>query len=156
MVPERVRWLVTAGFTLVELTVVLAIVAVLVGVSIPFFSSAYQAMKLRAAADEMVTVLNGARYQALKQNTSVCVAVNGQRAQYRVGGCGGGVWLGPGTDAAGLIALQNSVQITGATANVVFTNLGAAAMGGTYTLRNPDDGRTLTVTVAGSGRITVP
>lgn len=156
MVPEGLRRLVTAGFTLVELTVVMAIAAVLVGVSLPFFGSFYQASKLRAAADEMATVLNGARYQALKQNTSVCVAVNGQRVQYRLGGCGGGRWLGPGTDAAGFIALQNTVLITGATANVVFTNLGAAAVGGTYLLRNPDDGRTLTVTVAGSGRVTIP
>ena len=156
MVPEGLRRIGTAGFTLIELTVVIAIVAVVVGVSIPFFSSFHQASRLRAAADEMATVLNAARYQALKQNTSVCVAVSGQRVQYRVGGCSGGVWLGPGTNGAGFIALQNTVPITGATADVVFTNLGAAAVGGTYTLRNPDDGRTLTVTVAGSGRITIP
>jgi len=138
------------------LTVVVAILAIVAGLSVPFFSSYHQASKLRSAADEMATVLNGARYQAIKQNTSVCVAVGGHRVQYRLGGCAGGAWLGASTDGAGFIALQNSLHVAGTTANVVFTNLGAAAVGGTYTIRNPADGRTLTVTVAGSGRITIP
>ncbi len=61
-----------------------------------------------------------------------------------------------GTDSTGFITLQNTMQVSAATANVVFTNLGAASTGGTYTVKNPTTGKTLTVTVAGSGRITVP
>jgi len=156
MVSQRIRRLDAAGFTMIELIVVMAIIAIVMGVSAPFFMSYYQAMKLRAAADELATVLNSARYQAIKQNTTVCVALNANAAQYHVGGCAGPVWTGPGTDGTGSIRLQNTLQLTAATANVTFTNLGAAAVGGTYTIRNPSDGHTLTVTVAGSGRITIP
>jgi prepilin-type N-terminal cleavage/methylation domain-containing protein len=156
MVSQRIRKLDAAGFTLIELIVVMAIIAIVVGISAPFFTSYYQAMKLRTAADEMATILNSARYQAIKQNTTVCVALNSPKVQYHVGGCGGPVWVGPGTDGTGAIRLQNTLEVSAATANVTFTNLGAATLGGTYTIRNPDDGHTLTVTVAGSGRITIP
>jgi hypothetical protein len=47
------------------------------------------------------------------------------------------------------------MQVSAATANVVFTNLGAASTAGTYTVRNPANGRTLSVIVAASGRITI-
>ena len=156
MVLAGIRKLGPTGFTLVELTVAVAAIAILAVVSVPFFNAYYQATKLRAAADAMVSILNGARYQAIKHNTTICVAVSGHRLQYHVGGCGGAVWLGTETDGAGFVTLPTTVELTGATANVVFTNLGAASVGGTYTIRNPADGRSLTVTVAGSGRITIP
>ena len=156
MVPERIRRLDAAGFTMAELMVAVAIIGILTAVGVPFFITYYQAMQLRSAADEMATVLNSGRYQAIKQNTLMCVAMNANRVQYLIGGCGGPPWQGPGTDTAGFISLQNTMQVSAVTANVVFTNLGAAAVGGTYTVRNPANGNTLTVTVAGSGRITIP
>ena len=156
MVSERVRRLEVGGFTLIELIVVVAIMGILVAVGAPFLTTYYQARVLRAGADEMFTILNSARYQAIKQNTSICVALSSNKVQYLVGGCGGAVWTGAGTNSAGFITLQNTMQVSAATASVVFTNLGAASTAGTYTVRNPANGNTLTVTVAGSGRITVP
>ena len=156
MVSERIRRLDVAGFSLIELTVAIAIIGILVAIGVPFVTTYYQAMVLKSAADEMVTILNSARYQAIKQNTSMCVALSGAKVQYLVGGCGGAAWKGVGTDSTGLITLQNTMQMSGATASVVFTNLGAASTGGTYTVKNPVNGKTLTVTVAGSGRITIP
>ena len=156
MVFERIRRLDVAGYTLIELIVAIAIMGILASVGVPFFLSYYQAMVVRSGADEMATILNSARYQAIKQNTSICVALAANKVQYLVGGCGGAVWTGVGTDSAGFITLQNTMQVSGATASVVFTNLGAASTGGTYTVKNPTTGKTLTVTVAGSGRITIP
>ena len=156
MVSQRVRRLDVGGFTLIELIVVMAIIAIVTGISAPFFNSYYQAMKLRAAADELATILNGARYQAIKQNTTICVGLTSTKVQYHVGSCAGPAWVGVGTDDTGTITLQNTLEVSAATANVSFTNLGAATLGGTYTIRNPSDGHTLTVTVAGSGRISIP
>jgi prepilin-type N-terminal cleavage/methylation domain-containing protein len=156
MVSERIRTLSGAGFTLIELIVVVAITGVLVAVGAPFLTTYYQARVLRAGTDELFTILNSARYQAIKQNTPICVSLSANTVQYRVGGCGGAVWTGAGTNSAGFITLQNTMQVSAATASVIFTNLGAASTAGTYTVRNPANGNTLTVTVAGSGRITIP
>ena len=78
--------------------------------------------------------------------------------QFLTGGlvCAGTVWTGPGTDANGWFTLQNNVQISSATANVVFNFMGAATTGGVYTVQNPMDNATQTVTVSLPGRITIP
>jgi prepilin-type N-terminal cleavage/methylation domain-containing protein len=160
MVFERIRRLGDAGFSMAELLVVVALIGILTTIGVPYMNSYYNAMKLRSGADELATMLNSGRYLAIKQNGNVCVSVASTSVQYKTGvsaTCGGGsVYFGPGTKSDGTMPLQNTMQLTGATANVVFTNLGAASQGGTYTIRNPTDGHTLTVTVSGSGRITIP
>lgn len=160
MVLERIRRVDDAGFSMMELLVVVAVLGILTAVGVPYMNSYYHAMKLRSGADELATLLNSGRYLAIKQNGNVCVAVSSTSVQYRTGvnaTCAGGtVYVGQGTKSDGTMPLQNTMQVTGATANVVFTNLGAASQGGTYTIRNPIDGHTLTVTVSGSGRITIP
>jgi len=160
MVLERIRRIENEGFSMMEVLVVMAVLGIVTTVGVPYMNSYYNAMKLRSGADELATILNGARYLAIKQNGNVCVSISSNSAQYLTGGsatCGGGtVYVGPDTQSDGKIPLQNTMQLTGATANVVFTNLGGASQGGTYTIRNPVDGHTLTVTVSGSGRITIP
>jgi prepilin-type N-terminal cleavage/methylation domain-containing protein len=160
MVLERIRRIENEGFSMTEVLVVVALLGIVTTVGVPYLNSYYHAMKLRSGADELATILNSGRYLAIKQNGNVCVAVSSNAAQYLTGvsaTCGGGtVYVGPGTKSDGSIPLQNTMQLTGATASVVFTNLGGASQGGTYTLRNPVDGHTLTVTVSGSGRITIP
>ena len=70
--------------------------------------------------------------------------------------CGGGVvWTGSGTDGNGFFTLVNAVTVTVSTANVVFNQLGAAITSGIYTVQHPTSGRTMRVTVAFSGRVTV-
>ena len=160
MVLERIRRLDSTGFSMAEVLVVVAVLGIVTTIGVPYMNSFLNAMKLRSGADELATVLNSGRYLAIKQNGNVCVAVSSNSAQYKTGvsaTCGGGtVYVGTGTKSDGSIPLQNTMQLTGATANVVFTNLGAASQGGVYTIRNPTDGHTLTVTVSGSGRITIP
>ena len=160
MVPERIRRLDRAGYTLPELLVVMAVIAILTTIGVPYLNSFYNSMKLRSGADELATVLNSGRYLAIKQNTNVCVIMSGTVLQYWTGtngACGGGaLYIGQGTRSDGNIPLQNTMDVSASTSSVVFTNLGAARQGGTYTVRNPIDGHTLTVTVSGSGRITIP
>jgi hypothetical protein len=73
-----------------------------------------------------------------------------------MGGCGGAVWTGAGTDDSGAIAISDSTALRiSSTANVVFTSLGAASPAGTYTVTNPASSGTRTVVVAATGRVSV-
>lgn len=138
-----------------ELVVIVAVVGIIMAVSVPVFLGFWRTSTLRAGAEEMAAVLNGARLLAIKENTTVCVTNDGIRVQYRVGGCGAAAWTGPGTDPAGLISLANRVTVNNAGPNVIFTYLGAATPGGTFVVRNPQDGRTLNVIVATTGRVSI-
>lgn len=161
MVRTQLHRLGQTGTSLTEAMLVAAIVGVLAVIASPFLLSYWRASTLESGAREVQTILNTARQLAIKQNTSVQVLNDGTRVQLQFRQVVGGVatWVnsvGPGTDSNGWMTLNNGVQVTGSTANVAFTYLGAASPAGTYTVRNPADGRTITVTVATSGRVTIP
>jgi prepilin-type N-terminal cleavage/methylation domain-containing protein len=163
MVPERVRRIVTArvGFTLSELIVVVAILGIVSALSVPSLWTYIRTATLRAGAEEMVAVLNGARQLAIRANTTVCVVNDGTRAQYRLASCSGTAWTGPGTDPAGNIRLANQLRV-GGTPHLCFNYLGAGAAtpspcaaNGTLTVTNPSGGATLGVVMATTGRLRV-
>jgi hypothetical protein len=52
------------------------------------------------------------------------------------------------------VRLPENISLSNSSA--IFTNLGAASPGATYTVTDTVSGRQLTVTVAGSGRVTTP
>lgn len=145
------------GFNLAELLVLVAVIGIITAVSAPAFVSYLRSATLKAGAQELATVLNRARSVAISKNTTVCVKQGSSRVQFVTGGsgCSGTVWTGPGTDASGYFTLQNSITVTSATANVVFNYLGAATTSGTYTVQNPINNSTMSVTVALSGRVTI-
>lgn len=137
------------GFSMGELIVVVAIIAVLGAIGTPMLLSALQASKVQAGAEEVAAALNGARQLALDRNESVCVTipVAANALEYRPGTCG----------AAPFTRVRLANNVTVATAqNVTFTYLGAATPAATmYTVTNPEDGRTLSVSVSTSGRVRV-
>lgn len=156
MVSRRLRRLDARGYTLAEIAVVVAVVGIMMTLSIPPFLSYWQTSTLRAGAEELATLLNTARQLAIKENTSVCVQFSGSGVKYYLNAaCTGAAWTGPGTDATGLIRLSNNVRVSASTASVVFSYLGAATTGGTYTVTNPTNNQTLSVAVASSGRISI-
>jgi Tfp pilus assembly protein FimT len=155
-----------AGFT--ELLVCAALIGVVVAVTVPIFHSHLHGSALKAGAEELVGVMNLARSLAIKENTRVCVNRDpggSSRVRLLIGNAtpcaAAGSFYGAqgrGVDhrvgANGWITLVNDVAVTAATADVVFTALGAAVPGGSYTVSR--NGRTLTVVVApaGGGSIT--
>jgi len=145
------------GFTLAEIMVVLAIVGVLATLVAPALWSYARTAALQAAARQLATSINLGRQVAISRNTTVCVEVaSPTNIRLRTGGCGGTVWTGPGTDGSGAIKISDSSALRiSATANVVFTSLGAASPAGTYTLTNPVNDGTRTVVVAATGRVSV-
>jgi type IV fimbrial biogenesis protein FimT len=154
----------TAGYSLAEIMLVLAVVGVISTMALPSFVNYLRGASTRAGAEELAGIMNLARSVAIKENTQVCV-VRGGTNQVRLlmaaaNPCAAATFYGAqgrGTDARvglnGWIALQNGVAITNATANVIFTPLGAAVPAGTFTISK--DGQTLSVIVAGSGRVTI-
>ncbi len=147
------------GYSLAELVLIAAIIAIIAAVGYPSFARYLEAASLRAGAQELATIVNGARQLAIQRNTNVCVTLNGTTAQYLTGTtstCGGGTtFVGAGTQSDGSIPLQNAITITASTASVVFSNLGAATQAGTYTVHNATSGENLSVVVSASGRVRV-
>jgi Tfp pilus assembly protein FimT len=143
------------GFGLVELVIVMAFIGILTVLATPTFLTYLRAAKVRAGAQELATAINLGRQLAITRNTTACVQLSGTNILVRMGGCGGTIWTGPGTDGSGAIRLQSGLQVSQITLPpVVFTSLGAASPG-TFKVTNPVNGGTRIVQVANSGRVFV-
>jgi prepilin-type N-terminal cleavage/methylation domain-containing protein len=159
MVLRRFRKLDQRGVTMGELLMVVAVIGIITAVGTPYFMRYMQAAALRAAAQEVATIVNGARQLAIARNTNTCVALSSNQATYKINvtaACGGGsLFVGAGTRADGTMPLDNSMVISASTASVTFSPMGIAVQAGTYTVRNPTTNSTLSVVVAASGRVTI-
>jgi Tfp pilus assembly protein FimT len=63
-----------AGFSLTELVVALAVAMILMAIGLPAFLRAYRVYELNNAATQLADILRLARYEAIRENTSVqCV-----------------------------------------------------------------------------------
>lgn len=144
------------GFTLAELVMVIAVIGILAVMAVPFFLSYLRAAGLKSGAQQVVTLVNQARELAIKENGNVCVTLpSATQMSYRLGSCAGSAWVGAGTDATGNVKLPPDVTAS-ASANPVFNYVGSALPAATYTLTYTQTGATLTVSVAASGRVTIP
>lgn len=147
------------GFSMAELLVTIAVIGILAALGYPYVASYLQTAQTRAGAQELATILNGGRQLAITRNTNVCVSLSSNKAVYTTGvnnSCGGGTtFVGVNTASDGTISLDNHIQISASTASVVFSSLGAAVQAGTYTVRNPNTGGTMSVVVSTAGRVTI-
>ncbi len=153
--PRENSWGFNWGFSAIELLVLMGVIGILTAVSAPAFVSYWRSAALQTGTRELATILNRARQLAISQNAPVCVSQSSSKVQFLTGGCSGTVWTGPGTDGNGWSTLQNSINVSSTTANVVFNYLGAAATPGVYTVQDPVNNATMSVTVALSGRVTI-
>ena len=144
------------GFSLVELTVVLAITAIVTVVATPMLLSYWDSWSLQAGARELASAINLGRQLAIATRSPICVDLNGTNLRFRVGGCAGEVWKGSVTDASGSIRISDPTTVAiSSNGRLVFTTLGAATPAATYTLRHVRTQASRAVVVAGSGRISV-
>ena len=66
----------SSGFTLMELMITIAIIAIMSAVVIPNLISWFPQYRLNVAAREMVSTIQMARLKAIKGNTDIILAVN--------------------------------------------------------------------------------
>jgi Tfp pilus assembly protein FimT len=140
-----------------EILVVVAIIGIIMAVSAPILWTYFRMAAIRGGAQELVTVLNGARQLAIRLNRTVCVTNDATSVQYHLGSCGGVIWTGPGTDSAGNISLSNGIRAA-APNNLCYSYLGAGTItpgpcvnSTTFTVTDPNGGATMNVVVASSG-----
>ncbi len=151
----------SAGFTVVELVVLVAVISVLSAIGFPLYLSYSRAQETDGAARTIVVSMNQARQLAVMRGVSFSVETQtnpNNRMRFCSGvtvPCPGGqVYTGPETDGAGWRRLENATRITVAPA-ITFNSLGAAAASGALRVQNSSATGSLDVCVSPSGRIKI-
>ncbi len=81
----------SSGFTLVELMITVAVIAILIGIGFPSFSASLRSNRVATHANEMIATVSLARTEAIKSNIAagICPSANGTTC----GGTWNGGWL---------------------------------------------------------------
>lgn len=104
------------GFTLVELVVALAILAILVAVGVPTFSDATLGSRLGSTANNLVVSLYLARSEAIKRNTivRVCPSTDGSTCATSASWQTGWIVMAPyGSGTSDDVIIQRQSAVTG-------------------------------------------
>ncbi len=72
-----------AGFTLIELAVTVAVLAVLLAIALPSFETLSNQNRLGAASNQVIATLQTARVEAIRQNRKVMICDSADGAQCR-------------------------------------------------------------------------
>jgi type IV fimbrial biogenesis protein FimT len=143
------------GYSFVELVITVAVLLIVSALAAPSFLNYYRSARVRSAADVVRTYLNEGRQLAIRGNVPVCVRSTATAIQFLQTNCSGtAITVAGVSSTSGNIRLPENITLS--TASAIFTNLGAASPGATYTVTDTVSSRQLTVTVSGSGRITIP
>lgn len=155
MVRERVRRIGARGFTLAELGVTLALVALLSATAAPALMSYWQTSTLGAGALELAGAINHARQLAISLNAPVCIAADRGRLRLEsvsANACTGVPLAVPGPNA---FELASGLIVGNAGPSVILTSLGGATPAGSFSVTHPATGARRAVVVAASGRVSV-
>ena len=150
----------SAGFSVVELVILTAVISVLCAIGFPLYLSYSRAQETDSAARVLVVSLNQARQLAVTRGVSFSVETQtnpNNRMRFCSGTvepCPGGIFTGAETDGSGWRRLENGSRIT-AGPNITFSSLGAATAAGVLRVQNSSATGSLDVCVSPSGRIRV-
>jgi Tfp pilus assembly protein FimT len=143
----------TTGFSISELLVCISVLGAMATIALPTAWTYLPAAAASGGAREIRAILSQARMVAITTRQNICVRTVAGGFQLLQGTCAGAPWIGPDTNATGVIALSNDVTFSGPAP--VFTAFGTASTSGVVTVSH-GSGTSLTVTVQPSGQVTIP
>jgi type IV fimbrial biogenesis protein FimT len=158
------------GFSLVELLVVVAILAIISGFGVPAFKTWIADAKTRTVAEALQNGLRIAQTEAIRRGVQVQFVLtdSAPNATVTASSITGRNWVAqsmlraaPGTvdqfiQGANLNAVSNTSLVSASDATVTFNSLGRVVSptnAVTYTLSNADGGRHLNLTLSLAGKI---
>jgi prepilin-type N-terminal cleavage/methylation domain-containing protein len=153
-----------SGFTLAELMVSIAILAILLAIAVPNFISWLPKRRLDSAASQVQSAIQLSRMSAIKENASVVLTFNPGTDRFKAFiDNGAGANAGNGVQDADESTLRdNAVQATidmtaanfGGNPFIQFDSKGLASASGTVSLKNSlNQTKTVSSTLTGSTRI---
>jgi len=147
------------GFTLIELIVVIALIAILTAIAVPSYQTFMVRSRLKGAARQVMSDLMNARMMAVSQNQKVKVHVENGGHTYEI-------WSDANHDGAvddnEGVNISKDVQqdyydvtlsTTSTTNDTIFNPRGAASQFGTVTVTNSAGSKSIAVAI--SGRVAV-
>lgn len=136
----------TAGFTLIELMVTLAVVGILAAVAVPAMTSLIAGNRLAGASGELASSLQLARSEAIRRNAQVtiCASINGTTC---TASTDWSTWIVTGRDNAAAAGAANDVilahtapgalRVSGPSAGIVFRPSGLIRAGAALSVCTP-------------------
>lgn len=123
-----------SGFTLMELMIVIAIIAILTVIAFPYFADIIERNKLKQAAEGLKSELEWTRSEAIKQSCNASmVFTTGMNWQYIITPCTGAAKT---TTATSPKVSMSSTSFTGDTVTFDFRRGGAENAGVTFATSN--------------------
>jgi prepilin-type N-terminal cleavage/methylation domain-containing protein len=140
------------GFSLIELMLVAALVALMAGISVPAVAAAMKRYTVMQAAQQVVSTIRAARTQAVGRNQPLHVHVDVAARSYQILDAAN-VAVGP------LMLLPTGAAFVGADTDIEFDTSGRldpAVAPIAIVVGDGDDANNRTITVTTSGRIQLP
>lgn len=154
-----------SGFTLVEVMVVIAIIAIMSGIAIPNFISWLPDYRLRSAARDIVSCMQLTKLRAVKENANAIVVFGSNTYEAFFDNGAGGGNAGDRTKDAGEPGIKNAALPAGielsnnngnsaATLNFGFSSKGLSTGNGTLLIEN-NKSNSITIALSNAGNIHV-
>jgi prepilin-type N-terminal cleavage/methylation domain-containing protein len=143
----------SSGFSLSELVVCLSVLGAMTTVALPTAWTYLPAAAANGGAREIQAALNEARTLAITSRQNICFQAVAGGYAFLQGSCAGAAWIGANTTGTGVFRPADNVTTSGGGA--VFTPFGTVSTTAVITVSVPG-GKSTTVTVQPSGRVTIP
>ena len=156
MLTSRKKYLLIRGFTLVELMVTLAVLAVLIGIALPSFSSWLRNIEIRNAAESVLNGVQRARAEAVGRNASVAFVLS-ENSSWAINLVSTGAAIESRSAADGsqnvtrTVTPNPSSTVTFSNLGVVIANADASAQLQQIDFSGPSATRSLRVTIGVGG-----